>query len=152
MDYIKSIRNKVGHDPVILVFAGGILADPDNRILLQKRADFPQWGLIGGALEYGETAIQACIREFKEETGLDVTVDQLLGVSTDQIRHYPNGDVVQCVVVSFVVHQVGGRLNSKNDETLDLAYFPSDQLPPIFNQQHQKCIGAFRKRQIGYFD
>lgn len=36
MDYIKSIRNKVGHDPVILVFAGGILTDPDNRILLQK--------------------------------------------------------------------------------------------------------------------
>ncbi|CAI2578318.1 hypothetical protein AKUH3B101J_04550 [Apilactobacillus kunkeei] len=29
-DYIKNIRTKVGHNPIILVFAGGILANDKN--------------------------------------------------------------------------------------------------------------------------
>lgn len=152
MDYIQSIRNKVGHEPVILVFAGGILINNQRQILLQKRADFKQWGLIGGALEYGETASQACLREFKEETGLTVTIDRLLGVSTKQVQHYPNGDIAQCVVISFEVHAVGGHLTADNNETLALKYFPLDQLPPIFNQQHRDCIDKFRENQVGYFD
>ena len=31
MDYISYIRSKVGHDKVILNFAGGILADEEGR-------------------------------------------------------------------------------------------------------------------------
>ena len=38
-DYISYIRSKVGHDKVILNFAGGILADEDGRVLLQLRGD-----------------------------------------------------------------------------------------------------------------
>lgn len=35
-DYIKTLRQKVGHEPIILNFAGGILANDQNEILLQK--------------------------------------------------------------------------------------------------------------------
>ena len=68
-DYIKTLRKKVGHEPIILNFAGGILTNNQNEILLQKRSDFDAWGLPGGALEFGESAQEACIREFLEETG-----------------------------------------------------------------------------------
>lgn len=34
-DYIKALRKKVGHEPIILNFAGGILANDQNKILLQ---------------------------------------------------------------------------------------------------------------------
>ena len=37
MDYIKWIRSKVGHEKVILVFAGGCLFDDAGRVLLQRR-------------------------------------------------------------------------------------------------------------------
>ena len=59
-DYIKDIRNKVGHEPIILNFAGGILVNQANQVLLQKHSDLNQWGLPGGALEFGETAEGAC--------------------------------------------------------------------------------------------
>ena len=55
-DYIKELRQKVGHDPVILAFASGVLVNSNNEILLQKRSDFNCWGLLGGALEFGESA------------------------------------------------------------------------------------------------
>lgn len=38
-DYISYIRSKVGHGKIILNFAGGIMTDNQNRVLLQLRAD-----------------------------------------------------------------------------------------------------------------
>ena len=142
-DYIKELRQKVGHDPVILTFAGGVLVNSNNEILLQKRSDFNCWGLPGGALEFGESAEDACKREFREEAGLEVTVKTLLGVSTNQIQHYPNGDIAQAVVISFVVEKAREVTQELSSETLDLKYFKSTELPPIFNQQHQTIIEQF---------
>ncbi len=47
-DYISYIRSKVGHDKVILTFAGGILTDKDGRVLLQLRGDKKTWAIPGG--------------------------------------------------------------------------------------------------------
>ncbi len=122
-DYIKTLRQKVGHEPIILNFAGGILANDQNEILLQKRSDFNAWGLPGGALEFGESAQETCFREFLEETGLKVKVKSLLGVSTNFIQHYPNQDVAQAVTIEFIVELVEKTSKEVSSETLDLKYF-----------------------------
>lgn len=44
-DYISYIRSKVGHDKVILTFAGGILENEDGQILLQLRGDKHTWAI-----------------------------------------------------------------------------------------------------------
>lgn len=85
-DYIKWIRSKVGHEKVILVFAGGCVFDERGRVLLQKRGDSGNWGFPGGAIELGETPENAAIRELKEETGLDVVVNSLIGIYTDSVE------------------------------------------------------------------
>lgn len=36
-DYIKNLRQRVGHEPLILNFAGGILVNEKNEILLPKK-------------------------------------------------------------------------------------------------------------------
>ena len=138
-NYIKTLRQKVGHEPIILNFAGGILANSKNEILLQKRSDFNAWGLPGGALEFGESAPKACVREFLEETGLKVRTKSLLGVSTNFIQHYPNQDVAQAVTVELV-EKMSKEISS---ETLDLKYFSKDKLSKIFNKQHQIFIDHY---------
>lgn len=47
-DYISYIRSKVGHDKIILNFAGGIMMDSKGRVLLQLRADKETWAIPGG--------------------------------------------------------------------------------------------------------
>jgi ADP-ribose pyrophosphatase YjhB (NUDIX family) len=142
-DYIHDVRQLVGHAPIILTFAGGILVNDAGEILLQKRADYQQWGMVGGALEFGETTSAACQREFREETGLEVEPLRILDVDSGQIQHYPNGDVAQAVLVTYLVRAVGGQLNADNDETLALEYFSEEQLPPIFNAQHERIIANY---------
>ena len=55
-NYIKELREKVGHDYVFLNFAGGCVFNKDGEVLLQKRGDFNAWGFPGGAMEIGESA------------------------------------------------------------------------------------------------
>ena len=147
-NYIKTLRQKVGHEPIILNFAGGILANDQNEILLQKRSDFDAWGLPGGALEFGESDQEACVREFLEETGLKVRTKSLLGVSTNFIQHYPNQDVAQAVTVELV-EKMSKEISS---ETLDLKYFYKDKLPKIFNKQHQIFIDHYFNEDYPFID
>ena len=151
-NYIKTLRQKVGHEPIILNFAGGILANSKNEILLQKRSDFNAWGLPGGALEFGESAPKACVREFLEENGLKVRTKSLLGVSTNFIQHYPNQDVAQAVLVEFVVELVEKMSKEISSETLDLKYFYKDKLPKIFNKQHQIFIDHYFNEDYPFTD
>lgn len=147
-NYIKTLRQKVGHEPIILNFAGGILANSKNEILLQKRSDFNAWGLPGGALEFGKSAPKACVREFLEETGLKVRTKSLLGVSTNFIQHYPNQDVAQAVTVELV-EKMSKEISS---ETLDLKYFSKDKLSKIFNKQHQIFIDHYFNEDYPFID
>lgn len=151
-NYIQHLREKVGHEPVILVFAGGILTNDRDEILLQKRSDFNLWGLPGGALEFGEDAVAACKREFMEETGINIEVDKLLGVSTNNIQNYPNGDVAQSVVIDFLVSSIGKEVTTLSSETLNLQYFSKNNLPKIFNQQHQTAINNYYSKKYPYFE
>jgi len=91
-DYISWLRSKVGHEKVILVFAGGCLFNDEGKVLLQKRGDSGKWGFPGGAIELGETPEETAVRELKEETGLDVEVESLIGIYTDSDIKYPSGD------------------------------------------------------------
>lgn len=151
-EYIKALRKKVGHEPIILNFAGGILANDKNEILLQKRSDFNAWGLPGGALEFGESALETCVREFLEETGLKVKVKSLLGVSTNFIQHYPNQDVAQALTIEFIVELIEKTSKEINAETLDLKYFSKDKLPKIFNKQHQLFIDHYFNEDYPFID
>jgi len=60
----------------ILHVAVGVIQDKKKRVLITKRASHvPQgglWEFPGGKLECGETAVEALIREIKEELGLTV--------------------------------------------------------------------------------
>ncbi len=85
----------------ILEFCWGVIENEDGEILLQKRGDKKAWGFPGGALELGESTEEAMIREIKEETGLSVKADRLIGVYTKYFDEYPNGDIAQCIVSVF---------------------------------------------------
>ncbi|HZS33549.1 MAG TPA: NUDIX domain-containing protein [Methylomirabilota bacterium] len=93
----------------------------DGRLLLQQRADNRRWGLPGGAVEVGETVAAAIVREVREETGLDVGVDRLVGVYSDprfQVVRYPDGRVWHYVNLCFLCTLAGGTAGAGPGETL----------------------------------
>ena len=144
-DYIKWIRGKVGHEKIIIVYAGGCIFNEKGEVLLQKRSDCNKWGFPGGALELGETPQMAAKREVEEETGLDVEVGNLIGVYTDCDVVCANGDRVQSICIGYEMTIVGGSLVCDKDETLDLKYFSLDGMPELFCKQHEELLRDIKK-------
>lgn len=63
------------------VCVGAVIID-DDQLLLIRRGHGPaagEWSLPGGRVEFGELLVEAIVREVKEETGLDVAVEDYLG-------------------------------------------------------------------------
>ncbi|ETY75678.1 NUDIX hydrolase [Lactiplantibacillus fabifermentans] len=142
-NYIKEIRALVGHKPIFLNCAGGILLNDQQQVLLNLRTDTHNWSLPGGYLEYGESFAEACVREYKEDSGIDVKVVAPIGLFDRGETVYPNGDVTQTIAELFLVEAVGGhQLEQATDETLKLAYFDLDNLPPLLNQQTADMLAA----------
>lgn len=140
-DYFKNLRAKIGHDEILMPGVNGVLYDETgDKILLQKRADTNMWGLPGGMMNLGETAPQSLVREFLEETGLEVRVTKLLAVHSDFHITWASGDQAQPIGITFLVEKVGGKLDIHDEETLDLAYVPLYPVPKMFNSQHQDTI------------
>ena len=146
MNYIQSIRKKVGKDKIILNFTCGILSQ-SGKILLQKRADKGTWGLPGGAIELGESSVEALVREFYEETGITVRVHKLLNVYTKYSDSYPNGDEAQVITMLYLVASETSISTNffTSDETLDLDFFDASDIKNIVivNQQHRDMIVDF---------
>jgi len=52
----------------------GLVRDQSGKLLfVQERSD--SWDLPGGGLEHGENIVDALTREFREELGVDITID-----------------------------------------------------------------------------
>ena len=148
-NYIKWIRSKVGHEKIILIFAGGCIFNEKGEVLLQRRGDTNKWGFPGGAIELGETPEMAAIREAKEETGLDVEVGKLIGIYTDCNMEYASGDKAQSIVIAYELKALGGKLFCDKEETLALKYFPLDNMPELFCKQHEELLADIRKEKAG---
>ena len=137
-DYIRWIRGKVGHEKIILTYAGGCIFNDKGETLLQRRGDNNKWGFSGGAIELGETPEEAAVREAREETGLDVEVDRLIGIYTDSNLMYPNGDQAHSIMIAYELKPVGGELYCDKGETLELKYFSREEKPELCCPQHEQ--------------
>ena len=120
------------------ILAALIVLD-DGRYLMQQRDDiqgifYPgYWGLFGGAMEPGETAVEALVREVAEETGLIVRPQRIvLMIGGEQYRYrYPNGDLVEILGPLYqceIIAETGAPLD---EETRHLEFFSREKLPKL---------------------
>jgi 8-oxo-dGTP diphosphatase len=106
--------------------AAGALVEEEGQVVLVRRGIQPRagyWALPSGFAEYGETIEETAIRECREETGLEVELDDLLGV------YSVNSDFYGCLVlVLYSAHVVGGELVA-GDDACEAGLFAPDELP-----------------------
>ncbi|MHA2386794.1 MAG: NUDIX domain-containing protein [Candidatus Thorarchaeota archaeon] len=102
-----------------------------ERLLLVRRGREPHKGrlaLPGGFIEYGETVENAAIRETLEETGVQISLEAILGVYSDPKRD-PRKHTLTTV---FIGRPIGGDPVGGDDATeaswVDLESLDSSKL------------------------
>ena len=75
-----------------------VVTNPAGEVLLIRRSDNDNWAVPGGAIDLGESLVQAAARETREETGIDCQITGLVGIYTDPkhvILYTSNGEARQ---------------------------------------------------------
>ena len=111
------------------VGAAVVVLDPDHRLLMVERGPGStqpgKWCIPAGYVDYGEEVREAAAREVLEETGLVVTVGEVLQVMSN--FHDPGK---LSVGIWFTGEVLGGELVAGDDAT-DAGWFQLDDLPEL---------------------
>jgi ADP-ribose pyrophosphatase YjhB (NUDIX family) len=98
----------------------GALAFKGDKFVLVKEAQkscYGKWNYPAGHLDLGEDILSAAVREVKEETNLDVTLQGLIGI----YEHDRQGNNV--VKFIFRANVISGELRFNKGELLDAKWF-----------------------------
>lgn len=113
-------------DPKLVIV---VVVEYEGKLLLGLRNIDPGkglWSFVSGYVDRGEKVEEAAIREVEEETNLDVQLDKLLGIYSQ------NGN--PHVVIGYrasVVNNDISKMVGQPDEVSELAFFTGEEMPDL---------------------
>jgi|ERR1019366_824335 ADP-ribose pyrophosphatase YjhB (NUDIX family) len=145
------MTHKPQNTPKIAVNA--IVFNGQGEVLLARRTDNGMWCIPGGHVDLGETLANACLRELREETGLEAEVVKLVGVYSDPQNslHIAQGPEWHTIRVSFLCKITGGTIRP-SEETSEIKYFKVNQLPSLITDHVRRIQDAVANSSEAKFD
>jgi ADP-ribose pyrophosphatase YjhB (NUDIX family) len=134
------LNNNVLAKHVVAVFV--FITNGDEVLLVRQNYGLKYWSLPGGVVEKGETLDQAAVRELKEETGLDIRLNRVVGLYSK-----PSEDAI---AITFAGEVIGGELKEDN-EIIECRFFHPDHLPMPVRGHLQERIDDYRKGSQSVF-
>jgi ADP-ribose pyrophosphatase YjhB (NUDIX family) len=131
----------------IVPAASAIVTNDEGKILLHRRSDNALWSLPGGVMEIGESIKETVVREVKEETGLEVVPESIVGIYSNpkHIIAYSNGEVRQQFSLCFACRIVGGEIRA-SAESFEVAFFAPEEIErlAIHESNYQRICDYLR--------
>ncbi|MFH2218425.1 MAG: NUDIX hydrolase [Pseudomonadota bacterium] len=127
-----------------------VIIEIDDGIVLVERRNPPHgWALPGGFVDYGESLEASAVREAKEETSLDVQLEE-------QFHTYSNPDRDPRHHTVTTVFIAGGTgIPKADDDAKKVGIFTKNELPEPIVFDHGQIISDYfqyregtRKREI----
>lgn len=131
-----------------------IVFNESGELLLVKEADFGTWSVPGGWCDLFESSSESGKKEVLQETGLTVKIERLLAVlQREKYKEYRT--LISEYVHYYSASILSGNLRS-NHETMDVCFFPVDELPPLSRKSSHteimKALAVYRHERDVDFD
>ena len=149
-DFVLSLRERIGHDPLPLVGTTAIVFR-DEKVLLGKRADNGTWQPISGIIDPGEEPADAAVRECLEEAGVVVKVDRLALVQQLPRITYDNGDQVDYLDIVFRCTWVSGEPHPADGELTEVGFYDLAHMGDIGDAHERKIALAVAEDDPAHF-
>ncbi len=139
---LEKFRDQQGYPTPRIDVRGAIVRD--GEILLVQEAQDRRWCMPGGWADVGEYPSTQVVRECEEESGYEVKPTKVIGVY-DANRSGRPLEFFHAYKIVFRCEIIGGESRTSH-ETLDVRFFPFDDLPPLSsnrtNERHLADIQA----------
>lgn len=113
---------------------GAIIFDEDKILVIQQKKG--HWGFPKGHVEEGETEVETAIREIKEETNLDVEINE----KYRYVETYsPEEDIVKDVVF-FVAKKIGGEIRVQEEEVNNAEWLTYEEAMEVLTYDSSKSV------------
>ena len=118
--------------------AVGVVCLRGDSVLLIRRGTPPrlgEWSLPGGRIEPGERAVDAALRELREETGVEAEITGLIdvvdGLFPEAGRHY--------VLIDYAARWVSGEPVA-GDDALEARFVALDEIESLIEWSETRRI------------
>ena len=108
----------------------------NTEILLIKHINSGHWAFPKGHVEEGETEIETAMREIKEETGIDVIIDQSF---REIVTYSPRRDTHK-EVVYFIAKAKNTDYTPQEDEIADIKWVEISRAGSVLAYENDKSI------------
>ena len=116
----------------------GVVCLRGDSVLLIRRGTPPrqgEWSLPGGRIEPGERAVEAALRELREETGVEAAITGLIdvvdGLFPEAGRHY--------VLIDYAARWVSGEPVA-GDDALEARFVALDEVESLIEWSETRRI------------
>ncbi|WP_246562594.1 NUDIX domain-containing protein [Rickettsiella endosymbiont of Dermanyssus gallinae] len=131
---VQHFFRRIGRAKTVGVRA--VIFNTQEEVLLVKHTYRPGWHTPGGAVESGESPIDAICREIYEETGLEVTTEpQIFAVYRHRWR-----DLDDYPILYVVKDQESTPVTNDKIEISDVKWFPLCALPEDITNKTRERI------------
>jgi NAD+ diphosphatase len=109
--------------------SSAVVSDDEGRVMLSRRASDPhagKWDLPGGFVEEGEDPVDSLRRELREEAGIGLRDEELLGIWIDRYEYKRR------TIFTFNVYyaaRIGSGTPEPADDVAELRFFAPDEVP-----------------------
>jgi len=103
-----------------------VVVNEAGDVLMIRRSDNDNWAVPGGAIDLGESMVQAAVRETREETGIECEITGLIGIYTDPkhvILYTSNGEARQEFSILLTGVPAGGQ-PTPSSESSEVRWVP----------------------------
>ena len=135
--------------------SGIILLNDHNEILITKSPYRDYWTIPGGTVDENESPRRACIRETKEEIGLDILDVQFMCV--DYQNNSDKGESLQFLFYGGILTQEQiNTITLQEEEISEYAFLPlleaQKLLGKLLGVRIEKCLNSYKENQALYLE
>lgn len=113
-------------DPIVIAGFG-----TDRHVLLIRRRDRGQWAIPGGMVDPGETAPDALMRELREETGVDLALQQPVILARTYVEDWRATDHAWVCSTVALYELPAAAVVCAGDDADDAAWWPLPDLDTL---------------------